>query len=72
MKLYRCGYCGQPCSENGEVLSLDEVKAKSNEEWSSAEQVHGECCVQEHEQQRFVTREMAMDAGIPEAEGMSY
>lgn len=63
---YRCGYCGQPCDSEGEPIepgmSLD---------YDRAEMVQGECCrAEQMERPRVqVTREMAMDGGMPEMEG---
>lgn len=71
---YRCGWCGQPCDEHGRVLSADEANVM-NADWDAAEQVYGDCCPngnrQEHERQ-IITREMALDAGCPEMEGMEW
>lgn len=71
MKCYRCGWCGQPTTEDGEELSLELIKSM-NVDWNTAESVQGDCCRAEHEhrQQVEVSREMAMDAGMPELEGM--
>jgi len=73
-KCYRCGYCGQPTCERGFVLSLEHVKS-INTNWDKAELTHGECCAKqaEHERQsRIVSRDMAIDAGMPEIEGSCY
>ena len=67
---FRCGWCGQPTDKDGQVLPLETIKAM-NVDWDKAEQTHGDCCRQEHETSRMqVTREMAMDAGEPDMEGM--
>lgn len=78
-KLYRCGYCGQPVDNEGNplkgevrerVISLLKTYGDSH-----TYEEHGECCVydemQRQEQQRYVrvTRDMAIDAGMPELEG---
>lgn len=72
MKVYRCGYCGQPCDEEGTVLSLEQIKSVIDPDWNNVDLVHGACCVYEADYRRIVTQEMAIDAGIPEAEGMEY
>jgi hypothetical protein len=67
---FRCGYCGQPTDKDGQVLPLETIKAISVD-WDKAEQTHGDCCRQEQETRRMqVTKEMAMDAGEPDMEGM--
>lgn len=74
MKGYKCGYCGQPTTGLGRVLSLDEINAQSDK-WTDEELVHGDCCsnqAQHEEESRIVTREMAMDAGDPSLEGSQY
>jgi len=74
MKCYRCGYCGQPTDENGNVLSIDEINAMEVD-WDTAELVEGYCCyyeLQEQEHQQRITRDMALDAGYPEMEGQEW
>jgi hypothetical protein len=78
-KIHRCGYCGQPVDKNGNPL---EGKARQRvisiiETYGDyhTEKEHGECCVYDEmmrqEQQTYVrvTRDMAIDAGMPEIEG---
>ena len=71
-KLYRCGYCGAPCEEDGSSLSMSMIGlAKDLERYDQAEQVHGECCRPEAEQREMVqiTRDMACDAQDMSLEG---
>jgi hypothetical protein len=71
---YRCGYCGQPTDNLGNVITLKVIN-QMNVDWDAAEQTHGECCPDQQEQEaqrRIVTAEMARDAGMPEIEGMLY
>ena len=71
-KYYRCGYCGQPTTKEGEPLTLDEIN-QMNIDWGKAGQLQGFCCAQEEQEERggYVTREMALDAGDPSLEGAS-
>lgn len=69
--IFCCGYCGQPTDKEG--VPLKEVP--TNFDNAKAEMVHGICCAgqAQHEQEsRIVTRDMAIDAGMPEIEGMQY
>lgn len=70
MKCYRCGWCGQPTDENGKALEVKVVKSMGVD-WDEAEMVQGICCGHKGEERQIVevTREMALDAGIPELEG---
>jgi len=72
MKCYRCGYCGNPCDIDGRVLEMWQIAVLNPfVDWNNADLVYGECCAYEQEEdRRQVTREMAMDAGSPEMEGM--
>jgi hypothetical protein len=72
--LYRCGYCGQPTDQDGEVIEMSEIELNTQLTggWDSAEQTHGDCCSGQyaHElEQRQVTREMAQDAQDLSLEG---
>lgn len=68
-KLYRCGYCGSPTDELGEPIHY--TKIDQSKDWDSAELTHGLCCAFNFDPKyREITREMAMDAGLPEIEGM--
>ena len=76
-ELHRCGYCGQPTDKDGRVLSEAEVKAidANDTRWNTADQTHGECCREQaayEESVRVVTKEMAIDAGNPDLEGLPY
>jgi hypothetical protein len=64
MKTYRCGYCGNPCDENGISLPPDVFKMWTEDQWNNAEAVQGYCCLHEQEskQRMRVTRDMAIDA----------
>ena len=69
-KCYRCGYCGQPTTKEGEPLTLAEIN-QMDIDWGKAGQVHGFCCAHGGQEQHrgYVTREMALDAGDPSLEG---
>ncbi len=71
MKLYMCGWCGQPTNQDGDPLPLHEINALKAD-WNKAELLDGLCCLRgpQQEQERRVTREMAMDAGDPSIEGI--
>lgn len=72
MKCFRCGYCGQPCTDDGQVLELWQIAVMNPfVDWDHAEQVQGDCCQHEAQGGRLVevTREMALDACCPEMEG---
>ena len=45
-KLYRCGWCGCPCQEDGTAINLD---AANLDDWEDAEQAPGDCCRAEME-----------------------
>lgn len=69
-KKYRCGWCGQPCNEDGITLL-----PLSMDGYDSADPVPGECCRNDHEklnQYEYITHEMAMDAQDPSLEGQPY
>lgn len=74
MKLYRCGWCGRPTNEYGNVLNEfdpNDYEDKENDVW----RVQGDCCKHEQDKQRermIVTRDMAMDAGDLSLEGTEY
>ena len=62
---YRCGYCGGPTDAKGKVLyEIDETL-----DYDSADMTEGDCCSQRESERRYVTRDMAMDAGDPDLEG---
>lgn len=67
---YRCGWCGECCDKDGNVIEWPEDKTGYDE----AEKVHGECCIHEQmeKETRRVTRDMAIDAGDPSLEGQLY
>lgn len=72
MKCFRCGYCGQPCNNRGTPQAPWQIAViEPFVNWDEAEQVHGLCCLERemYESQVQVTREMALDAGVPEMEG---
>ena len=62
IKPTRCGACGDFTN-----LSLDEIKLCSKEELDGAELVH--CGCENQEEARYVTRDMAIDAGDLSLEG---
>lgn len=73
--LYRCGWCGQPTDKDGAVLPMSQVGLTENSaEWDKATPTNGECCLDgsQAEQERRVTREMALDACDPSLEGSRY
>ena len=59
-KLYRCGACGE-WQQNPALFSEEEQK--------NFELTHCGC---EQEEERFVTRDMAIDAGDLDLEGQRY
>jgi transcription elongation factor Elf1 len=66
-----CGYCGYPTDCEGNPLAT----IPEGFDNAVAENVHGNCCaaqVQHENEGRIVTREMAVDAGMPDIEGMQY
>jgi hypothetical protein len=66
--LYTCGWCGVPCMRNGKPLNF----VLDNWNPHNHEHLVGWCCREEMvaQTQQYVTREMALDAGYPEMEGM--
>ena len=60
-KLKRCGACGDWQSD---------PRGYSEEEQKTAELVH--CGCENEEEPRYVTRDMAIDAGEPEREGQRH
>lgn len=71
LELCRCGYCGHPCDEVGHCISVNSANI-ANINWDAVRLIEGECCrnkVSQNPQRQMVTREMAMDAGMPEIEG---
>jgi hypothetical protein len=71
MKLKRCGYCGIPLDKNCNPLSVGECNDLTKEQLDNAELDHGNCCVNEQEEDRtiIVTRDMAIDAQDMDLEG---
>jgi len=75
--IFRCGNCGQPTAANGVVLPKTDFKRVVSiiEQYGDYRtiKVHGECCYtggrQNRQEYRRVTRDMAIDAGMPELEG---
>ena len=62
---YRCGWCGMPCSSDGEPMG-DDAPTTDGE----TVQVEGECCREDDDGELVqVSKSMAMDAGEPEMEG---
>ena len=64
-----CGYCGQPTDEDGIPLNV----VPDGFDLAKAEMVDGMCCAAQaayEQERRTVTRDMALDAGMPEIEGM--
>lgn len=61
-QLQRCGACGE-----FQNISADELKTYTQEEIDSAELIH--CGCENYEQKRYVTRDMAIDAGDLSLEG---
>lgn len=73
-KLKRCGLCGR-YFRGDNFLSTEELKNITKEEIENAPldycpDAHDE--QQEKEPQRYVTKDMAIDAGYPEMEGEPY
>ena len=71
--VYRCGWCGLPTDKGGKPLKVNPEKYLEKYKYSVTELTQGWCCEDEQRQepQRMqVTRDMAMDAGEPEMEGM--
>lgn len=74
--IFRCGNCGQPTAANGVVLPQKDFKRVVSiiEQYGDHHtvKVHGECCYgggQQRDNYVRVTRDMAIDAGMPELEG---
>lgn len=64
--LYRCGYCGGCTDSDGNPIDWYDAG------WDTAEPTQGLCCAgQDAERRMIVTREMAMDAQMPDIEGRS-
>ena len=71
MVIYRCGWCGLPTDESGEPLDVNPDEYLEENKTAKEELINGCCCMNQHQPQRMqVTREMAMDAGEPDMEGM--
>lgn len=55
-KIYRCGYCGQPTTDDGDVLDESDTKRVKRiiTEYGDHHTIktHGECCLWEWEEQR--------------------
>ncbi|WP_422452241.1 hypothetical protein [Endozoicomonas sp. ALC066] len=70
-KLFRCGWCGQPTSKNGEPLALSQIRLiKDMAKWNAAKLVNGKCCeknpvaVGHAAIQEEITEEMLKDEGV--------
>lgn len=75
-KIYRCGWCGNPCNEKSEPLQDGNFRRVINiiENYKADEHTHlvnGDCCIEELTRQEKVqiTRDMAIDAGDRNLEG---
>ena len=71
-KLYRCGWCGLPVQQDGNMLDGTEKAIKIIEKYGDRKthKVNGWCCPSGDGSQRvIVSREMALDAGDPSLEG---
>ena len=69
--MFCCGFCGQPTDKEGEPI----IKVPSDFDMETAKLLVGWCCAgqPEHEiESRTVTKEMAIDAGMPDIGGMQY
>jgi len=76
MKLERCGFCGQ-YFKGDHLLTIKELKKISQKELDKAPagycpNAQGEYEEQNPEPQRYVTRDMAIDAEDPSLEGQPY
>ena len=75
--IYRCGWCGNPVDKNGEQLPEINSNHEANKYLEThkncnEELVNGFCCPDGNEPMNRrvqVTRDMAIDAGMPETEG---
>jgi len=71
--IYRCGWCGHPTTKEGRPLKTNPAKYLERFKSRKEEHVQGDCCPNGNEDQQpqrvQITREMAMDAGMPEIEG---
>lgn len=75
--IYRCGWCGYPVDQNGSPLSEIKTNIDANrylDEHKDCTEVHvnGFCCPcgdESPDNMVQVSREMALDAGMPEIEG---
>lgn len=75
--IFRCGWCGHPCNSEGKPLNdqefTDAIKFIDKNGDKKTELVHGLCCAfQEQEEVRYITKNMAMDAGDLSLEGQRY
>ena len=66
-KHFRCGWCGHPTDATGEPL-----RDLSDWQETVAELLNGACCPNGDGSPRYVTRDMAIDAGDPLLEGERY
>jgi len=74
MKTKRCGYCGTPIDNECNPISVDECNKLTEKQLNEGEQDHGNCCVNEQQEDNYitVTRDMASDAGDPSLEGIQW
>lgn len=79
-KIYRCGWCGNVTDKKGKVLigdirqrTINTIQKYDKRLSPHTSDVNGYCCPYgNEEEQRRVTREMALDAGDPSLEGEIY
>lgn len=77
-RIYRCGNCGNATNENGAVLEQEAFKKAMNiiEKYHGKRTylVYGDCCINQlsGQEPRYVTRDMAIDAGDLSLEGQKY
>ena len=72
MKIYRCGWCGFPTNKDGDPLEVDPDKYLEQHQNDEVVNVQGACCPNGEDagnEMVQVTRDMAIDAGMPELEG---
>jgi hypothetical protein len=64
---FSCGFCGAP-------LNADKDQIDTPEGYDPNDYQHDACgkCQAEQNEPRYVTREMALDAGDPSLEGSEY
>ena len=71
--IYRCGWCGLPTDKDGQPLEVDPTEYLEKHKDAECKNTQGYCCPNGDESQQRqrvqITREMALDAGMPELEG---